>query len=77
MALVSAGMAPGWWLLFNAAVLGAALIFERHGYAPKAHDPSALHPTGERFRDPTSGELVEVWEDSGTGTREYRPATKT
>ena len=70
MALVAAGVAPGWWLLCNAAFLGAALIFERRGYQPRAPDPTALHPTGERFRDPTSGELVEVWEDPGTGARE-------
>jgi hypothetical protein len=32
--LVARGIVPGWWLLFNAAVLGAALIFERRGYQP-------------------------------------------
>ena len=70
--LVARGVAPGWSLLINAAVLAAALLFERRGYQPRAPDPSALRPTGERFRDPTNGELVEVWEDSRTGAREYR-----
>lgn len=74
LVLVSAGVAPGWWLLFNAAVVGAALVFERRGYRPKAPDQSALRPTGERFRDPTSGELIQVWEDPRTGAREYRKA---
>jgi hypothetical protein len=73
---VSAGAAPGWWLLINAAVLAAALVFERRGYQPKAPDAAALIPTGERFHDPTSGELVEVWEDPATGAREYRSASR-
>jgi hypothetical protein len=72
--LVSVGYLPGWWLLVNAAIVGGALIFERRGYQPKAPDPTALRATGERFRDPTSGELVEVWEDPRTGVREYRKA---
>ncbi len=72
LVLVSSGVAPGWWLLFNAAVLGAALVLERRGYRPKAPDESALRPTAERFKDPSSGELIQVWEDPRTGTREYR-----
>ena len=28
-------------------------------------------PTGERFVDPTTGELMEVWYDAGTGERSY------
>jgi hypothetical protein len=67
---------PGWWLLVNAIVVAAALVFERRGYHPKAPNPAALHPTGERFRDPTSGEVVEVWEDPATGAREYRTASR-
>ena len=74
LALVANGVAPGWWLLVNAAVLGAALMFERRGYHPKAPDPTALQRTGERFQDPTSGEIIEVWEDPRTGAREYRAA---
>lgn len=72
--LVSKGALPGWWLLFNALAVGAALVFERRGYQPRAPDPAALRPTGERFQDPTSSELVEVWEDPSTGAREYRTA---
>ena len=76
MLLVAAGTAPGWWLLINAAILAAALAFERHGYDPRAPNPAALRATGERFHDPTSRELVEVWEDTATGAREYRPAVR-
>ena len=61
LALVSRGVVPGWSLLINAALLGAALLFERSGYRPRAADRSALRRTGERFVDPTSGELMEVW----------------
>jgi hypothetical protein len=71
--LVSVSAFPAWWLLINSAALLAALVFERRGYQPKASNPAALMPTGERFQDPTSGELIEVWEDPGTGAREYRP----
>ena len=73
MLLVARGALPGWSLLINAAVLAAALVFERRGYQPRAPNPAALRPTGERFHDPTSGDVLEVWEDPGTGAREYRP----
>jgi hypothetical protein len=74
--LVAAGRLPGWWLLANAGLVGAALLFERRGYRPQAPDPEALRPTGERFHDPTTGTLVEVWEDPHTGAREYRPGVR-
>jgi hypothetical protein len=74
LVLVNAGVAPAWWLLVNAAVVLAALLFERRGYQPRASNPEALRPTGERFLDPTSKQLLEVWEDPSTGVREYRPA---
>ena len=77
LVLVAGGFVPGWWLLLNAGVLGAALVLERRGYQPRAPNAAALRPTGERFRDPTSGELVEVWEDPSTGAREYRSSSET
>jgi hypothetical protein len=73
MLLVSAGVVSAWWLLVNAGIVAAALLFERSEYKPKAPNPGALQPTGERFQDPTTGELIDVWEDPGTGAREYRP----
>jgi hypothetical protein len=76
LALVSTGVVPGWWLLFNSAILAAALVFERRGYHPRAPDTASLQPTAERFLDPTSGELLEVWEDPASGAREYRPVQK-
>jgi hypothetical protein len=71
--LVSLGVVPAWWLLINSAIVLAALLFERRGYQPEASHPAALRPTGERFQDPTTGELIEVWEDPLRGEREYRP----
>jgi hypothetical protein len=73
MVLASRGVVPAWWLLINAAVVGGAVLFERSAYRPTVENPNALEPTGERFQDPTTGELIEVWEDPRTGAREYRP----
>lgn len=70
--LVNARVFPAWCLLINAVIVGAAVLFERSGYRPRASHPEHLQPTGERFQDPTTGELIEVWEDQGTGVREYR-----
>ncbi len=36
------------------------------------HAGGALKPTGEVFKDPTSGKLTRVYEDPATGKREYR-----
>jgi len=72
LVLVASNVLPGWWLLFNSAVLGLALLFERRGYHPRATAGSILRPSGERFLDPTTGNLMEVWEDPATGVREYR-----
>ena len=40
--------------------------------------PGNFEPTSEVFKDPTSGRLTRVWEDSATGRRQYReePAGK-
>ena len=71
LVLVASNLAPGWWLLVNSCVLGLAVLFERRGYDPRAPDTLTLRRTGERFLDPTSGELVEVWEDPGSGARRH------
>jgi len=75
LVLVASNIAPGWWLLVNSCGLGLAVLFERRGYHPRAPDPASLRVTGERFVDPTTGDMVEVWEDPVTRAREYRPAS--
>lgn len=64
------------YFLVQAAACLVALLFERSRYQPSAADRRALRPTGEQMIDPTSGDLIEVWEDPGTGEREYRKASR-
>jgi len=35
-------------------------------------EQGSFKPTGEVFRDPTSGKLTRVYEDPSTGKRQYR-----
>ncbi len=44
--------------------------FDRRRYLGRGS--SRARPTQEVFRDPKSGKLMRVWEDPGTGEREYR-----
>ena len=60
-------------------VLGAVvLVFAIAGYFlwdrryRGAQGDTALKPTGEVFKDPSSGKLTRVYEDPSTGKREYR-----
>jgi hypothetical protein len=65
-----------WWPVgLEAAVVGIALAFERGRYRPRLTSvSSAFTPTGERFADPTSGQVLEVYSDPQTGERDYRPS---
>ncbi|HEY1773784.1 MAG TPA: hypothetical protein VGH91_11410 [Gammaproteobacteria bacterium] len=61
---------------FPPLVFGALLLlgtfFERWRYKPAVTPQSAKgQPTGERFVDPESGALMEVWYDAATGERSY------
>jgi hypothetical protein len=60
-------------LVFSAALL-VAFFAERRRYAgARAHPDATLRPTGERFIDPVSGELVGVYENDATpGIRIYQ-----
>ena|SRR5579859_2124320 len=66
----------GFYLLFQSAACGLAVLFERRGYRPRAPNSATLRRTSERMVDPVSGKLVEVWEDPRTGTREYREVSR-
>lgn len=62
-------------------ILACVLVFAVIGYFVWDRryrgqgDGGALRPTGEVFRDPTSGKLTRVYEDPATGKREYREET--
>ncbi len=68
----STSRAIGGYLVFEALLCLIFVLVERFRYRPKALHPDRLRPTGERMLDPTSGQLVEAWEDPVTGEREYR-----
>ena len=76
LALFAGGTARGIgvYVLAEGVVCLLFVLLERSRYRPRAKRPGALRATGERMVDPTSGRLLEVWEDPATGEREYRPA---
>ncbi len=54
------------------AILTLGTVFERWRYKSAMTPQSARGaPTGERFVDPVSGELMEVYYDASTGERSY------
>ena len=58
-------------LLFG-AILILGTVFERWRYKPAVTPQSAKgQPTGERFVDPESGHLMQVYYDPATGERNY------
>ena len=58
-----------------AAVVLVALLAERPRYHRSADRAKGSWLfTGERFTDPASGELIEVFERAHTGERDYRRA---
>jgi hypothetical protein len=71
--LLGAGLfIPGGWLLFNGAVLLLATLFERWRYkATQTPQTARGSATGERFIDPETGALMEVYYDAATGERSY------
>jgi hypothetical protein len=75
-AQIALGHPWGWWPVgIEAALVAFLAVFERGRYRPRI-DPSrgTWRATGERFRDPASGELVDVYAEAETGARDYRPA---
>jgi hypothetical protein len=67
------------WIAVPAAPVAILLLFRSGGYkrrpldAPPGRDWTF---TGERFVDPNSGELVEVWFCARSGERAYVRATR-
>jgi hypothetical protein len=58
-------------LLGLGVIVLLSMLFERRYRSPKRIS-AAAQATGERFIDPGTGKLVEVYYDPATGEREYR-----
>lgn len=64
---------PAIYLLVECAVLLAAVLLERWRYTRTVNrSTGAWQATGERFLDPSSSKLVEVFYNPETGERDYR-----
>jgi hypothetical protein len=75
-AQIALGRPYGWLPVgIEAAIVAILVVVERGRYRPRVDSARGTwQATGERFRDPTSGELVDVYADAETGARDYRPA---
>lgn len=76
LGLLTVGLTlPGIQLLVTFGILTAAVAFERWRYNRSVNRTRAgWQPTGERFVDPGTGELTEVYYNPETGERDYRVA---
>ena len=60
---------------FYGVLVVGGILFERSAYRPRIQrERVGWQRTGERFKDPVSGALTEVWFNPETGERDYRPA---
>ncbi|HEV2579727.1 MAG TPA: hypothetical protein VGT44_02650 [Ktedonobacteraceae bacterium] len=65
------------YLAVNGFILVSALLLERKRYRTQVdRTQGRWQPTGERFVDPTTERLMEVFYNSATGERDYREATE-
>ena len=60
------------YLLITGGAYSVGVAFERWRYAPPPPRIGNWHATGERFLDPTSGKMIEVYFNRDTGERHYR-----
>jgi hypothetical protein len=61
------------YLAINGLIITGGILLERSSYRSNAdRTQGKWQPTGERFNDPTSGQIVEVYYDPQTGERDYR-----
>ena len=61
------------YLAINGLVIVGAILFERSNYRSNAdRTQGKWEPTGERFNDPTTGQIVDVYYNPQTGERDYR-----
>ena len=63
------------YLAVNGVILVSAMLLERQRYRTRVDRTQGYwQPTGERFVDPTTGQLMEVFYNTTTGERDYREA---
>ena len=61
------------YLAINGLIITGGILLERSSYRSKADRTQGnWQSTGERFNDPTSGKLIEVYYNPQTGERDYR-----
>lgn len=64
------------YLAVNGFVLVSTVLLERKRYRTGVdRTQGEWQPTGERFVDPTTGRLMEVFYNAATGERDYREVT--
>lgn len=73
LALAEVGTALVLYLFVNGAIVVAAVLFERGRYHPTVTPGGSWQETGERFVDPTTGQLMKVRYNPETGARDYVP----
>jgi hypothetical protein len=61
------------YLAINGLLIAGGILFERSGYRSQVNRTQGKwQPTGERFNDPTTGQVVQVYYNPQTGERDYR-----
>ena len=64
------------YLAINGLLITGGILFERSGYRTQINRTQGKwQPTGERFNDPTTGQVVEVYYNPQTGERDYRESS--
>ena len=65
------------YLAMNGFILVSAVLLERKRYRTRVDQTQGHWQfTGERFVDPTTGRLMEVFYNTATGERDYREVTR-
>ena len=75
LAILGVGTPIVLYLCVNGAIVLAALLFERGRYRPAITPTGEWQETGERFVDPSTGQLMKVRYNPQTGVRDYVPIT--
>lgn len=64
------------YLVINGLLITGGILFERSGYRSLVNRTRGIwQPTGERFNDPTTGQVIEVYYNPQTGERDYRESS--